>query len=180
MIKRIIGGVLILALLWAVVMTINKQSSLSNEVKNVEESPQVNFKRPSFALQGLDSQTYSTDQIKKPLVVNFWASWCGPCKIEAPELVNLYKQYQDQVEIYAVNLTTSDSESGASAFAQEYGFDFPVLLDKDGKVGKLYNVAAIPTTYFISSDGIIVDRIIGYGGKDVLKAKFKELVRTEE
>ncbi|MFT8322517.1 MAG: TlpA disulfide reductase family protein [Bacillus sp. (in: firmicutes)] len=114
------------------------------------------------------------------MVVNFWASWCGPCKIEAPELVSLNRKYHNQVKIYAVNLTSGDSESEARAFAEEYGFNFPVLLDKDGKVAKLYNVAAIPTTYFISSDGIIVDRIIGFRGKDALKSKFNNLVKAEE
>lgn len=180
MLKKIMGYVLILALLWAIVMSINKGNIFTSDLKNIEEAPQLNFKRPSFILEGLDSKNYSTDNIKKPLVVNFWASWCGPCKIEAPELVSLNKQYQNKVEIYAVNLTSSDSESEARAFAEEYGFNFPVLLDKDGKVAKLYDVVAIPTTYFISSDGIIVDRIIGFGGKDSLKSKFNNLLKAEE
>lgn len=180
MTKRIIGSILILFLLYAIVLTVNKQQIKPGDLAKVEEAPQINFKRPSFALKGIDSKTYTTEKINKPLVVNFWASWCGPCKIEAPELVELNKKYHNQVEIYAINLTSSDTESGAKAFAEQYGFTFPVLLDKDGKVSNLYNVAAIPTTYFISSDGIIVDRIIGFGGKDVLKSKFSNLVKSKE
>jgi len=179
-VKRVFNTLFIIGLLWAIVMTINKEIPLSKDIKNVEAAPQVNFKLPSFSLNGLDSKNYSTDNLKKPLVINFWASWCGPCKIEAPELVSLNKKYHNQVEIYAINLTSSDSESGARAFANDFGFNFPVLLDKDGQVANLYNVAAIPTTYFVSSEGIIVDRIIGFGGKETLKSKFEKLVNTEE
>jgi thiol-disulfide isomerase/thioredoxin len=109
------------------------------------------------------------------LVINFWASWCGPCRSEAPELVKLNNKYHKKVQIFAVNLTSSDTESGVKAFVKEFGFDFPVLLDQDGKVAKLYDVTGIPTTYFISTDGIIIDRILGFGGKDMLESKFRNL-----
>jgi len=180
MVKKGLNFLVILALLWAIIFTINKANSLPKNLKNVEAAPQVNFKIPSFSLTGIDSKNYSTDNLQRPLVINFWASWCGPCRIEAPELVSLNKKFHNKVEIYAINLTSSDTESDARAFAKEYGFDFPVLLDKNGQVANLYNVTAIPTTYFISRDGIIVDRIIGFGGKDVLKSKFQKLVNIEE
>ncbi|MFT8322518.1 MAG: hypothetical protein ABF649_16630 [Bacillus sp. (in: firmicutes)] len=64
MMKKMVGGVLILALLWAIVMTINKENTFSIDSKNVEEASQINFKRPSFTLEGLDSKNYSTDKIK--------------------------------------------------------------------------------------------------------------------
>ena len=83
------------------------------------------------------------------------------------------------MQIYAVNLTASDTVKGAKAFAKEFGFDFPVLLDKEGKVAKLYHVAGIPTSYIIGKDGIIVDRLSGFGSTDELEDEFRKLVKSE-
>ena len=102
--------------------------------------PIIGAKAPDFSLKGLDGKTYTLSDLKgaKPVLVNFWASWCPPCKAEAPDLVQLYKEYGDEMEIYAVNLTSADSVEGAQQFVDEYGFEFPVLLDDKGEVGKIY------------------------------------------
>lgn len=145
---------------------------------NKEEVAKVGFKAPQFNLQGLNGQPYSLDQLGgKPVVINFWASWCGPCRVEAPELVKLYKKYGKQVEIYAVNLTASDSIEGAKAFANEFGFTFPVLLDDQGEVAKAYRITPIPTTFFVNGDGIIADKVTGLIDPQTLEAKFKQLIR---
>lgn len=174
--RRIISGILVLGVIWALVSIINKENTpAAKNVNNIEESTNINFKRPSFELKGLDGKTYSTADVSGPLVINFWASWCGPCKIEGPELVKLYEKYGGNVQIYAVNITTSDSIDGARSFAKEYGFKFPVLLDTDDVVTKQYNVQAIPTTYFVNEDGVIVDKITGFSGAKDLADKFKKL-----
>lgn len=177
--RRIISGILVLAILWALVSIINKENNPeAKRANNTEESANINFKRPSFSLKGLDGKEYSTSDVSVPLVINFWASWCGPCKIEGPELVRLYKKYDGKVQIYAVNLTTSDSIEGARSFAAEYGFKFPVLLDTKESVSKQYNIQAIPTTYFVNKQGIIVDKITGFSGTKDLEEKFKKLAET--
>jgi thiol-disulfide isomerase/thioredoxin len=90
----------------------------------------------------------------KKVMINFWASWCGPCRYEAPYLVKVYEEVHDQgFEILAVNLR--ENPSTVSRFVEEFGFRFPVLLDRNGEVGAAYYVVAIPTSVFVDDQGII-------------------------
>lgn len=144
---------------------------------NREELPKKGYRAPQFALPALDGQTYTLKKLDgKPVVLNFWASWCGPCRIEAPELVRLYEKYRGKIEIYAINVTASDSVEGARAFADEYGFSFPVLLDDKGEVSQKYGIQPIPTTFFVGGDGVIVDQVIGLVDPQSMEAKFKKLL----
>lgn len=130
-----------------------------------------------FTLTGMDGKSYSLDSYRgKPVLLNFWASWCGPCKMEAPDFVKIHEDYKDDLVILAINVTGSDSIPKANAFVREHGFNFPVLYDKNGSVSKAYNIVAIPTTFFVNSKGEIVDKIIGYGGNGLLDNKVKRLI----
>lgn len=136
------------------------------------------FGSKNFTLQDLNGETHSlSDYRGKPVVVNFWASWCGPCKLEAPELVKLHEQYEGQIQILAVNLTKDDTVEGARRFAEEYGFQFPVLLDEEGEVAKKYQITAIPTTYFIDAQGEVVEKVLGFANPETLHAQFARLVQ---
>lgn len=184
---------LLVVIVWVAVSNINKinrtlqpEAQIQNNEKEtgeevkVEELPRIHFKAPSFELKGLDDKSYTLESVKgKPIVLNFWASWCDPCKKEAPEMVKLYRNYKDYLEIYAVNLTTGDNLESVKKFVDEYGFSFPVLLDSKDVAASKYNIQAIPTTFFINADGIIVDQIIGYGGKTLLAKKFESLVSNK-
>lgn len=118
------------AILWTIAVDINTSEN-GPSGNHVEELPRIGFKAPGFELLALDGKEYGLEGVKgKPVVINFWASWCGPCRLEAPDLVELYEKYGENIEIYAVNQTFGDSEQAAKAFANEYGFKFPVLLDK--------------------------------------------------
>lgn len=134
-------------------------------------------KAPHLKLTDIQQKEY---QLKppydQPIILNFWASWCGPCKMEAPDLVRLSEKYQDQVKIYAINMTNQDSEEGAYMFAKDYGFRFPVLLDKNGDAAALFRVAAVPTTFFVDENGEIVSVLTGYGGAEMLEMRLKELI----
>lgn len=185
--KKVTRILLVLILLGALIFAaqkLNQDRSIKKDFnntiaikgsKNIEEAAEINFKAPTFNLKGLDGKQHNINNLNKPIVLNFWASWCGPCKIEAPELVKLYKNYQDRIEIYAINITKGDTIEGAKAFSEKYSFAFPVLLDTKNEVSTIYNVAAIPTTYFVNKEGIVVDQIIGFGGTDVLQQKIKKL-----
>lgn len=150
----------------------------NEQASSQEQLPKIGFQAPHFELESLQGESYSLQEMrgKNPVVLNFWASWCGPCKIEAPELVKLYAQYGKEIEIYAVNLTEGDSVQAAAVFAEHYGFAFPVLLDKQGEVGDLYQIKAVPTTYFINNEGFIQDVIIGLASPTVLQSKFQQLL----
>jgi thiol-disulfide isomerase/thioredoxin len=123
-----------------------------------EEAPKLNFLAPSITLSALDKQQYHIGgERDKPLFVNFWASWCGPCELEAPYLEMLSKQYGDRIDFYAVNLTAMDKLDQAQQFAELYKWKFPVLLDLEGKAGELYRIRGIPTSFLIDEKGVIRD-----------------------
>lgn len=126
-------------------------------------APKKGSAAPAFSLTALDSDTaYQVGGKRdKVLIVNFWASWCGPCDLEAPDLVALYDKYKEKMDLYAVNATNYDKVRNAREFVQEKGFQFPVLMDEKGEAGNLYRVYAFPTSFIIDREGQIVERIEG-------------------
>ncbi|MHB9112719.1 MAG: TlpA family protein disulfide reductase [Thermoleophilia bacterium] len=121
---------------------------------------------PDFTVKTLSGETVSYSSLKgKPLVLNFAASWCGPCELEAPVLVKAYEKYKDKANFFGI--AVRDNEEDQRAFAERHGLKFPIGLDLDGKVlynyqkaGKV-NMSGIPTTFFIDKDGNIQAFFIG-------------------
>ncbi len=101
-----------------------------------------------------------SDFFGKPVVVNFWASWCGPCKSEMPDFEEIYQEYKDEVHFLMVNLTDGNQETMVSAttFLDNRGYTFPVYYDKDNDAAITYQVYAIPATYFINAKGELIAR----------------------
>ncbi len=111
---------------------------------------------PDFELKTLDGQTASlSDYQGKKVLINFWATWCKPCRTEMPDLDAIRSEY-DQVEVLAVNLTTTEkSVDHVAAFANELNLSFPILLDQKG-IQARYQVLSYPTTYILGEKGRIV------------------------
>ncbi|MGN7471926.1 TlpA family protein disulfide reductase [Brevibacillus sp. SAFN-007a] len=152
----------------------------NNQTKNgsPDQIPKIGFTAPHFSLSSLDNQTYQVaGKRDKPVILNFWASWCGPCREEVPYLKELYEKYKDRLDFYAINLTANDDVESAKAFVKEFGLSFPILLDETGKIANLYQVISIPTTYFINTNGIITQKIIGATDPGSFEQYMKELVR---
>ena len=108
---------------------------------------------PDFTLKSKESGNIRLSEQRGNIVlVNFWASWCGPCRAELPEMEELYQEYQDLgFEILAVNV--DDEESKADVLLDDIEVSFPVLYDTSGEVSQLYDVNAMPTTVIIDRDG---------------------------
>ncbi len=121
------------------------------------------FLAPDFTLKSLDGKTIRLSDFRgRAVVLNFWASWCPPCRQEMPALQRVYEAYQSQgVEVIAVNATSQDTLSSAQGFIQSNGLTFMVLLDEQGDVQSMYRVSGLPTTVFIDRDGVIRYWIVG-------------------
>jgi len=119
---------------------------------------------PDFTLETLNGTEVRLSQFRgQPVLINFWASWCQPCRKEMPELVRSYKANKSRgFVLLGMNLTYIDTVQDAQAFAKEFNITFPVLLDKDGAVAeKSYGVQGIPTSVFVNRDGTIARIQIG-------------------
>ena len=127
----------------------------------VKIGTRIGFTAPDFTLPTTDNKEFKlSDYRGKPVILNFWASWCGPCRYEVPAFKSFYDKYKDDgVSIIAVN--TQDNPDSALAYAKADNLKFTVPVDPQGKVANLYNVRGLPTTYFIDEKGIITSIKIG-------------------
>lgn len=138
---------------------------------NADDSTAENtsFSAPNFTVYDRAGNPIRlSDFFGKPVVVNFWASWCGPCKMEMPDFEEMYQEYKEDVHFLMVNLTEGSRETmvTATTFLDNSGYTFPVYYDKDSDAAITYQVYAIPATYFINAKGELVAQ-----GKSALDAE---------
>lgn len=139
--------------------------------------PSDNPEAPLFKRKGLNGEIVELEQLRgKVVVLNFWATWCGPCRAEIPGFLDAYKHYRDKgVEIIGVSLDQG-SEEEVRSFVQRYEINYPVVIG-DGSIAKLYGgIQAIPTTFFIDRSGKIRGKHIGYMSKQQVKMAIEKLL----
>jgi peroxiredoxin len=113
---------------------------------------------PDFSLKTLDGQsTVTLSELRgKPIILNFWASWCLPCRQEMPALQRAYDAHRaDGLTVLAINYGAQDSLLEAQSFVKELQLTMPVLSDEESTAGDAYHVLGLPTTYFVDSQGVI-------------------------
>jgi cytochrome c biogenesis protein CcmG/thiol:disulfide interchange protein DsbE len=130
---------------------------------------------PAFALRALNTEgNVSLEQLRgRPVVINFWASWCGPCKMEHPVLEWGQGEFGDQAQF--LGIVFEDSEDNARQFLRQYGASFPQLLDPRSRTAVHYGVAGVPETYFIDAQGIIRHKHVGPIDPETLAANIRAL-----
>ena len=140
-------------------------------------APEIGNLAPDFQLQTLAGQTFSLSGVRgKPVLLNFWATWCGPCRFEMPFLQEIYEDYSDE-ELVLITVDIGESKSEVESFLQREELSLPTLLDSEAKVARQYKTAAIPTTFFIDKDGIIRGKQIGaFSGKAAIENGLKKIM----
>lgn len=120
---------------------------------------------PDFELTTLAGEPVKLSDYKgKKVILNFWATWCPPCRAEMPDMQKYYAEQApgENVEILAVNLTTADKGMEAiNSFVDEFQLTFPVPMDTEGDIGEIYQAASIPTSYMIDTEGRVQNKIVG-------------------
>lgn len=139
--------------------------------KTVDIGLQEGNKAPDFQLISLDGIDVKLSDLQgKKVILNFWATWCPPCKAEIPHMQDFYASSDNtKVEILAINLTPSEkNQRNVKEFVKDRNITFPVLLDQAGDIGDRYQAITIPTSYLIDSKGIVRKKIIGPMDKDMM------------
>ncbi len=132
---------------------------------------------PDFRLPDLDGKEVNLDDFKgKPVLLNFWASWCRPCAEEMPYLQQVYEEWSDRgLVVLTINL--GDDPAKVKQFRQNHQLSLPVLLDTRQDLADKYNVLSIPTTFFIDKDGIIRAKIIGsFPSKAAIETRISQII----
>lgn len=130
---------------------------------------------PDFTLEDLDGRESSLSSYRgKVVFLNFWATWCGPCRAEMPSMERLYAELpRDRFEILAVDMR--EFRGKVAEFVDELDLTFPVLLDERGVTGAMYGIRGIPTTYLVDKEGNLVARLVGSRQWDT--AEVQEAIR---
>jgi peroxiredoxin len=138
--------------------------------------PAVNHPAPDFALTMFDGKPFVlSEQQGKPLVLNFWATWCGPCQNELPALQLAAERFQDSVQIIGVD--QGEAAADVARFVEEFGLTYPIPMDRELIVSDLYAVRGLPTTFFIDRNGVIRYMWIGEMNSVTLAEGITEILR---
>ena len=170
------NGIAILILVglvaWGIFDYMNKQEAEEaqtngnglQEDPTIPEGIKIGNRAPNFTLQTADGESVKlSDYRGKTVMLNFWASWCPPCKIEMPYMQDFYEDYKDKDTIVlAVNMSHLEKNpDDAISFLDEVGVTFKAVYDQKGQVTDRYQIVAYPTTYVLNSKGVITDRFQG-------------------
>ncbi len=125
-------------------------------------APLAGFPAPEITLPTLEGgQARLSDLSGTPVILNFWASWCPPCRLEMPALQRVHEEYRGRVVVVGVNMAQVDSIEQARTFLQDRGVTFPIWLDIRGEAAQTYQVVSLPTTFFIDAQGTICEVVVG-------------------
>ena len=133
---------------------------------------------PDFALATLDGGTFRLSaQVGQPVVVNFWATWCPPCRAELPAFEEVYKNNRDK-GLIVVGVDVGEAPEVIAEYIKQTALTFPIALDTSGEVTELFRIQGMPTTFFVGRDGKIKDTVIGGPQtKAAIESKVAELLR---
>jgi peroxiredoxin len=139
-------------------------------------APKVGALAPDFTLPDLEGKPVSLSSFRgKVVILNFFATWCPPCRAEMPDLEVVYKELKGQgFEVVAIDL--QEDERAVKGFASSLGLTFPILLDREASVFGQYHVTGLPTSYFIDREGVIRELTIGAMNRSIIMEKLRKIL----
>lgn len=170
--KRTILRILVLG-----VIAVALGSAFYSAYSNDESLAAIGNPAPDFTLKNLEGEEVRLSDLRgKGVFINFWATWCAPCKREMPLMEEQYQLVKDEgIEILAVNI--AESQLAVSRFSERLGVTFPILLDSnpDRVVTQRYGVGALPASYFVDKDGKVVGHHVGEMNESILKENLERI-----
>ncbi|KOO49582.1 peroxiredoxin family protein [Viridibacillus arvi] len=158
---------------------VDTRATIVEDTLGVKSGLAIGELAPDFELETLDGKKVKLSDFRgKKVILNFWATWCPPCKAEIPHMQKYYEKFakEDNFEIVAVNLTSQQEKvKYVKKFVKTYEMTFPVLLDTEGEQMRTYEIYTIPTTYFLDTKGIIQKKVIGPVDQDSMRESVKAL-----
>jgi len=140
-------------------------------------APIIGYPAPDFTLIDLDGNAVHLKDFRgKVVFLNFWATWCPPCRIEMPEMEELYQEYKDK-DVAIIGVDLRESESSVKSFVEENGYSWTFVIDSTGEVARDYMVTLIPSSFFIDGDGIIRALQVGAMSKALMEIRLAEAMR---
>ncbi len=139
-------------------------SAVEIDDANISVGVEKGNRAPDFELMNLVGEQVSlSDYSGQKVLINFWATWCPPCRAEMPHMQEFYEDYKEEgVVILGVNMTTTEKNHlNVAPFVEEYGLTFPILLDTEGDVLAAYQLVAFPTTFVLDEKGVIQEKFQG-------------------
>lgn len=154
-------------------------SDFPSEISNAPETEAPSHAAPDFTVLDQNGEEVRLSDYKgTPIIVNFWASWCPPCKNEMPDFQNAYETYGDRIQFMMVDLTDGSRETTESAAAhiKDNGYTFPVFFDTKSSAAIAYDTSSIPASYFIDRNGNLAAYAVGMIDADSLEKGIQMLL----
>jgi len=135
-------------------------------------------KAPDFSLKSVDGKTIKLSDYKgKVVIIDFWATWCGPCRRGIPDLVSIQKEFKNDLVIIGISLDAEKTIKDVPGFVKSYDINYPIVYGDEKVVMAYGGIQSIPTAFVIDKKGNVVDRHIGLVSKDTYVNKIKELLK---
>ena len=150
--------------------------ALPTSLPGLAPAPSVGRAAPDFALQLLDGSRMTLSGLRgKPVILNFWATWCPPCRTEMPDLQAVWQEHQSE-GVVIVGVDLGEDPATVQSYVSRVGVTYPIALDIDQRVGETYGTGSLPTTYFIDRNGTVRDRYTGGMNKRVMVSKLGSIL----